>query len=79
MSITIQIDLPEDIVQRAKALGLLEKDSIAELLTEAVRLHAPAYIRFWQGGREGRYVSRCQGFEALAFGQSLGGLFTAVG
>lgn len=32
----IPIDLPEELMEQARALGLLEKDSIARIVTEAV-------------------------------------------
>ena len=37
MSITIQLDLPEDVVREAKANGLLETKSITELLATELR------------------------------------------
>ena len=37
MSITIQLDLPEALAREAKATGLLESESMADLLTTELR------------------------------------------
>lgn len=37
MSITIQLDLPDDLVREAKAKGLLESARVAEMLSEELR------------------------------------------
>ena len=37
MSITIQLDLPETLIQQARELGLLENKRVAELLSDEVR------------------------------------------
>jgi hypothetical protein len=39
MSITVELDLPDEILQQARSFGLLEGDSLAEILTDAVRRH----------------------------------------
>jgi hypothetical protein len=37
MSVTIQLDLPEGILQQARQMGLLENGRVAELLADEVR------------------------------------------
>jgi hypothetical protein len=37
MSVTIQLDLPEGLVQQARLMGLLENQRMGELLAEEVR------------------------------------------
>jgi hypothetical protein len=37
MSITIELDLPDEMIERARSFGLLEKKRMAEMLTEEVR------------------------------------------
>lgn len=37
MSITIQVDLPDDLLKEAKASGLLESARMAEMLSEELR------------------------------------------
>jgi hypothetical protein len=37
MSVTIQVDLPEELVNEAKANGLLESKRLGELLGEEIR------------------------------------------
>jgi hypothetical protein len=37
MSVTIQLDLPEGLIQQARQMGLLENRRVAELLAEEVR------------------------------------------
>jgi hypothetical protein len=37
MSITVQLDLPDDVIDQARAFGLLENKRMAEMLTEEVR------------------------------------------
>jgi hypothetical protein len=37
MSVTIQVDLPEDIIQEAQRLGLLESKRMTAMLTEEMR------------------------------------------
>jgi len=37
MSITIQVDLPDDLLKEAKAKGLLESARLSEMLTEELR------------------------------------------
>jgi hypothetical protein len=37
MSVTIQLDLPEGLIQQARKMGLLENQRVAELLADEVR------------------------------------------
>lgn len=37
MSVTIQLDLPEGLIQQAREMGLLENQRVAELLADEVR------------------------------------------
>jgi hypothetical protein len=37
MSVTIQLDLPEGLIQQARKMGLLENQRMAELLADEVR------------------------------------------
>ena len=37
MSVTIQLDLPEELIRQARKLGLLENQRMAELLADEVR------------------------------------------
>jgi hypothetical protein len=37
MSITIQVDLPDDVIQEARRFGLLDSTSVTAWLTEEVR------------------------------------------
>ncbi len=37
MSVTIQLDLPEGLIQQARQMGLLENQRVAELLADEVR------------------------------------------
>jgi hypothetical protein len=37
MSVTIELDLPEGLIQQARQLGLLENQRVAEWLAEEVR------------------------------------------
>jgi transcriptional regulator GlxA family with amidase domain len=37
MSVTIQLDLPEELLEKARELGLLENNRVGELLAEEVR------------------------------------------
>jgi hypothetical protein len=37
MSVTIQLELPEGLIQQAREMGLLENDRMAELLADEVR------------------------------------------
>jgi hypothetical protein len=37
MSVTIQLDLPEELIKKARELGLLENNRVGELLAEEVR------------------------------------------
>ncbi|HEY3761716.1 MAG TPA: hypothetical protein VGN23_08210 [Verrucomicrobiae bacterium] len=37
MSVTIQLDLPEGLIQQARKMGLLENHRVAELLADEVR------------------------------------------
>jgi hypothetical protein len=37
MSVTIQLDLPEGLIQQARKMGLLENQCVAELLANEVR------------------------------------------
>ncbi len=37
MSVTIQLDLPERLIQQARKMGLLENQRVAELLANEVR------------------------------------------
>jgi hypothetical protein len=37
MSVTIQLDLPEGILEQARQMGLLENGRVAELLADEVR------------------------------------------
>jgi len=37
MSITIELDLPDEMIEQARTFGLLEKKRMAEMLTEEVR------------------------------------------
>jgi hypothetical protein len=36
MSVTIQLDLPEELIQQAREMGLLENKRVAELLADEV-------------------------------------------
>ena len=37
MSVTVELDLPEGLIQQARQMGLLESPRMAELLAEEVR------------------------------------------
>ena len=37
MSITVQLDLPDEVIGQARTFGLLENKRMAEMLTEEVR------------------------------------------
>ena len=37
MSVTIELDLPEGLIQQARQMGLLDNARVAELLTDEVR------------------------------------------
>jgi hypothetical protein len=37
MSVTIQLDLPEGLIQQARKMGLLENQRVAELVADEVR------------------------------------------
>ena len=37
MSVTIQLDLPEGLIQQARKMGLLENQRVAEMLADEVR------------------------------------------
>ena len=37
MSITIELDLPEGLIEQARQMGLLDNQRVAELLTDEVR------------------------------------------
>jgi hypothetical protein len=37
MSVTIQLDLPEGLIEQARKMGLLENQRVAELLVDEVR------------------------------------------
>ena len=37
MSLTIELDLPDEMIAQARTFGLLENQRMAEMLTEAVR------------------------------------------
>ncbi len=37
MSVTIQLDLPEGLIQEARQMGLLENQRVAELVADEVR------------------------------------------
>jgi hypothetical protein len=37
MSITVQLDLPDEVIEQARTLGLLDNKRMAEMLTEELR------------------------------------------
>jgi hypothetical protein len=37
MSVTIQLDLPDELIQQARKMGLLENQRVAEMLVDEVR------------------------------------------
>lgn len=37
MSITVQLDLPDEVIEQARTFGLLENKRMAEMLTEELR------------------------------------------